>query len=265
MSEFPCEINGTILSPNITMGQGVEVGSGTRIEADRVVLGDNCFIGENVTIKTKEFWLGDYSRIQRETVGYGQDSLRIGRNCWIGGRCDLDSQGGLFIDDNVGIGSMSQIWSHIRHGDVVDGCRYDSRKTVHIGKDAWFVGSCLVSPVHVGERSMAMLGSVITRDMMPNRTYGGVPAVDITDKVGPQFQDLSVEEKVNRLNLMIVRFEMIHPQLSGFLVASPGLESVDLEDGKTYFDLSSRSYTKKMTLAEVTFLKENGTAKFVPL
>lgn len=48
----------------------------------------------------------------------------------------------------------------------------------------WFVGHCLVSPIRAKARSMAMLGSVVTKDMDHNRIYAGTPAKDITDKVG---------------------------------------------------------------------------------
>lgn len=265
MKHHVSQIHGVIRSSNVTIGRGVSIGAGTTIEADIVVLGDNCFIGENVTIRTKEFWLGDYSKIQRGTVGFGSQALRIGRNCWIGGRCDLDSQGGLVLEDNVGVGSLSQIWTHIRHGDVVNGCRFDSSQSVTIGKDAWFVGSCLVSPVSVGERSMAMLGSVIVKDMLPDRTYGGSPAVDITQKVGSQFAAISIDEKARRLKRLISDFELTNPEFANQLVVVTDLEDVNLLDNRTYFDVGSRSYSKKFTPAEVCFLKQTGTVKFTPL
>ncbi|MEY3806779.1 MAG: hypothetical protein RIR69_1591 [Actinomycetota bacterium] len=264
MSYLENHIKGTIVADNIQIGRGVVVGSGTVIEAENVVLGDGAFVGNDVVIKTKDFFIGDYSRIQAGTVGYGSKQLGIGRNCWIGGRCDLDSQGGLFIDDNVGIGSMSQIWTHIRHGDVVEGCRFNSTAEVHIGKDAWFVGSCLVSPVVVGERSMAMLGSVITRDMLPNRTYGGCPATDITDRVGPQFHNVSMWEKLERLKKLISDFENQYPEFVGKLVAVSDGNEIGVDDDRTYFDLGTRTYTKRFTEPEVLFLKTNGVAKFVP-
>ena len=265
MNHSVSQIDGIVRSPNVSIGRGVTIGSGTLIEAEVIVIGDNCFVGEDVTIRTKEFWLGDYSKIQRGTVGFGSQALRIGRNCWIGGRCDLDSQGGLVLEDNVGVGSLSQIWTHIRHGDVVNGCRFDSSQSVTIGKDAWFVGSCLVSPVSVGERSMAMLGSVIVKDMLPDRTYGGSPAIDITQKVGSQFAAISIEEKASRLQHLISKFEITHPEFANQLVVVMNLEDINYSDERTYFDVGSRSYSKKFTPAEVCFLKQTGTVKFTPL
>ena len=45
---------------------------------------------------------------------------------------------------------------------------------------------------------MAMVGSVITRDMAPNHVYGGAPAVDLTAKVGPQFGPVTVDRRWDR-------------------------------------------------------------------
>ena len=255
---------GTIEADVVELGDGVNIAPTARIRARRVSIGDNCFIGDGVVIDVGEFVLGDYSRIQAHTVGFGVEALRIGRNCWIGGRCDLDSQGGLDIYDNVGIGSMSQVWSHIRHGDVVQGCRFDSRSRTVIEQDAWLVGSCLVSPVRVGRRSMALLGSVVTRDLAPDRTFAGVPATDVTDRVGPQFAPITDVEKARRLRNRIEEFEVARPEFRGRLRVVMSRDEV-LDDGTTSFIIAERTYTKRGGPAESEFLKSYGNVKFIPL
>ena len=250
---------------NITIGKDVVIAPTARIRARSVQIGDNAFIGEGVVIDVGEFVMGDYSRMQAGTVCFGVEPLRIGRNCWIGGRSDIDSQGGLDIHDNVGIGSLSQIWTHMRHGDVTQGCRFNSRRKVVIERDAWFVGSCLVSPVSVGERSMALLGSVVTRDMVAGRTYAGVPARDVTEKFGPQFDDISLEDKASRLSERIRHFENLNPELSGLLKVELSFGSAVPADERTYFFVNDRTYTKKRTKAETLFLSQERTVKFVPI
>jgi hypothetical protein len=172
--------------------------------------------------------------------------------------------GGLVIDDNVGIGSQSQIWTHIRFGDIVEGSRFHQEKSLWIGKDAWFVGHCVVSPVEVGERSMALAGSVVTRDMLPNHIYGGVPAVDLTDKLGGQFEERTVDAKAAKLRELIDAFTARHPAYGGKLlvVTSP----VEIRPGVCCFDVSRRVYTKTCSEAEVAFLKAHvPLVKFTPL
>jgi len=262
-------IEGTIKAKNITIGKGVTVEAGALITgkdgpADNVVLGDFCYIGTGTKILTPEFMLGDYSKLHAASFCHGVYPLRIGRNCWIGGNTVLDSMGGLDIDDNVGIGSHSQVWTHIQFGDIVEGCRFHSHKYMHLKKDTWLVGHCIMNPVETGEKSMALAGSVITRDMLPNHVYAGVPAVDITDSFGPQFEKRSIEEKAEKLNALINDFYITNPAYKGKLRVITG--SKEIIAGTTCFNVSDRTYTKLYSEAEIVFLKNNvPLVKFIPM
>ena len=262
-------IEGIIEADEVIIGKGVVVEAGVRItgkggKARRLVLGDFCFIGHDTSILAPEFRLGDYSKLHMHTFGHGERPLQIGRNCWIGGNCVLDSTGGLDIDDNVGIGAQSQIWTHIQFGDIVEGSRFHSKKYMHIGKDAWLVGHCIVSPVSIGERSMALVGSVVTKDMLPNHIYAGVPAQDITEKAGTQFEARSVEQKGATLQGLIDAFVGRNPQHRGKLLVVTS--AADYEDGICCFDVSQRVYTRTWSDAEITFLKEHvPLVKFTPV
>lgn len=134
---------------------------------------------------------------------------------------------------------------------------------MYVGRDAWFVGHCIVSPIHVGEKSMALAGSVVTKDMIPNHIYSGVPAKDITDKLGFQFESPTVNQKARKLQQIIDAFVKKHPEHSGQLIviSSP----IDRKEGVCWFDVSERIYNKTYSQAEVVFLKENiPLIKFVP-
>lgn len=261
---FPSRIEGVIEADEVHIGVGAVVEAGAVIRgksgpAQRVIIGDFAYIGANVKVMCPEFVIGDYTKLHENAFCHGEKPLRIGRNCWFGGGVILDSMGGLDIDDNVGIGAGSQIWTHAQFGDIVEGSRFYSNKYMHIGKDAWLVGQCLVSPVRIEPRSMAMLGSVVTRDMLENRIYAGTPAKDLSDKIGFQFEDRSIDQKVSRLKELIDDFEVALPAFAGQLLAVdslPGSPSREV----TYFDLSNRTYTRRTSEAEVAFLK-----RYVPL
>lgn len=269
MGEFlESRIAGQINAREVQIGQGVIVEEGVVISgngrpADRVVLGDHCFIGRETRIFAPMFSLGDYSKLNAFAFAHGELPLQIGRNCWFGGSVVLDSLGGLDIDDNVGVGAHSQIWTHIQFGDIVEGCRFHSRKYMHIGKDAWFVGHCIVSPVFVGERSMAMVGSVVTRDMLANHVYAGVPARDVTEKLGTQFEVRTLDQKASKLEELIDIFVRRHPEHRGRLRVVTTQQ--DVVDGVSCFDVSRRTYTRRRSEAEVAFLKANTPLiKFTP-
>ncbi len=261
-------INGVIDAVHIIVGRGVVVEEGGVISgkgatADRVVLGDYCYVGHGVRVFAPEFFLGDYSKLHAASFGHGKHPLRIGRNCWIGGNVVLDSMSGLDIDDNVGIGAQSQLWTHLEFGDIVDGCRFYSQRYMHVQRDAWFVGHCIVSPVPVGERSMALVGSVVTSEMLPNHVYAGVPATDVTERLGPQFEPLTTVDKATRLRNIMAQWLDKHPQWRDQIVVveDPALRRDDV----VWFDVSTRTYNKRHAVAEVAFLRDHvPLVKFVP-
>ena len=134
---------------------------------------------------------------------------------------------------------------------------------MHIEKDVWLVGHCIVSPVRIEEKSMALVGSVITRDMISNHVYAGVPAQDITDKVGPQFEERSIKEKAIKLQEIIKKFVKIHPQYQKQLKVVQSKD--EIEDDVCCFDVSRRVYNKNYLEAEIAFLKANiPLVKFTP-
>ncbi|MBI2407019.1 MAG: hypothetical protein HYV19_01775 [Gemmatimonadetes bacterium] len=267
--EYPSIIAGVIEADEIRIGKGVVVEeraliTGNGGPARLVELGDFSFIGRDTRIMVPELRLGDYSKVHAFTFGHGNEPLRIGRNCWIGGMCVLDSLGGLDLDDGVGVGAHSQIWTHIKFGDLVQGCRFYTTKYMHVQHDAWFVGHCIISPVNVAPRAMALVGSVITSDMSENRVYAGTPARDITDKVGPQFANVTVDQKVEVMRRLIAAYELRHPEHAGCLGIVQASDSA--RDCEVLFDVESRTYTRTYSPAEVGFLKANvPLVKFVPV
>lgn len=256
-----------IKAESLVIGPGTFVHPTARITgpdggpARRVVLGDHCYIGENVQIRCPDFSLGDFSKIHHHTNVHGYLPCHIGHNAWIGQYCLIDSIGGTTIGNNCGIGAHSQLWSHIKFGDTLEGCRFLSESPLRIGHDVWFVGHCIVSPIVAEDRAMALVGSVVTSNMAFNTIYAGCPAAEISSKIGPQFQPIPIEEKLRRLEQHLLNSGVDRTRLR--IVTTP--EEI-AADGCTYFILSTRTYTKRSTPEEIGFMKyllpERG--KFTP-
>jgi acetyltransferase-like isoleucine patch superfamily enzyme len=241
---------GTFISPSATI-------RGLNGKAKRIVIGDNTYIGDSVQIIVDELEMGDYCKVHHHTNFHGYKPLKIGHNAWIGQGTIIDSIGGTTIGNNFGVGAYSQLWSHARWGDPLAGCNYSEiTRPLVIGNDVWLVGHCIVSPVTINDGAMALVGSVITKDMETNHIYGGAPAKDLTDKLSPQFRHISLEEKKEMLN----QFELPN----GIKWIEDDSEIVD--ESISYFNISNRTYTKKGTDLEVTFMKklQSKLIKFVP-
>ncbi len=259
-----------ILAENIILGRNVTIEPTAMIRgvsgaAKSVVIGDNVYIGAGVQIICDEFRLGDYSKIQHDTNVHGYKPCTIGHNAWIGQYTIIDSIGGTIIGDNCGIGAHSQIWSHIKYGDTLEGCRFLSEKEMHIGSDVWFVGHCIVSPIKAEDKSMAMAGAVVTKDMEFNQIYAGAPAKSISDKIGFQFVDVKIEDKLRTMKSYLLEYEKIHSSKHNLKIVED-TSMVNFFDDYAYFDVSTRKYKKTHTHEEVMFMKYllPAKAKFTP-
>ncbi len=252
-----------ILGDQVVFGENISIGSPDQ-PLQRVEIGDNVYLGSDSRIISPQFKVLDYSKLHNGLLVYGKGVCAIGYNAWVGQNSVLDAMGNLSLGNNVGIGAMSQLWSHILYGDVMEGCRFDSAKASRIGNDVWFVGHCVVSPIVAQDKSMAMVGSVVTRDMEYNHVYAGAPASDITAKVGPQFREVAVEEKLAYMRARMTEFFGANPKLDRDRIECGAGGSQD-RPGVTYFDVAARTYIKKRSREEIELLQFLlPRAKFIP-
>lgn len=248
----------------LVIGKNVKIGANVVIKCQRLVLGDGVIIGDGTRIEMTDLVIGDYTHINNNCLFTGDDWCRIGHNCWFGHYSIVNSTGTAYIGNGVGVGAHSQLWSHIYFGDLLEGCRFASRSPLVIEDDVWFVGHCIVSPIRAQKRSMAMVGSVVTRDMEENHVYAGVPAKDMTDKFGPQFEEVGFEEKREKMENYLREFlDKFHPPENRIRI----VEKIDLSQRElSQFSLTERVYIKNLYLEEVMFMRylSPTKAKFFP-
>ncbi|MBZ9787828.1 hypothetical protein LB456_10215 [Psychroflexus sp. CAK57W] len=256
---------------NLNIGKNVQIHptaiiKGLSGNSKNISIGDNVFIGANVQIICDDFSIGDYSRIQHNTNIHGYKPCRIGHNAWIGQYTIIDSIGGCVIGDNCGVGAHSQLWSHIKYGDTLEGCNFSTEKKMIIGKDVWFAGHCIVSPIIAADKSMAMVGSVITKDMNFNEIYAGSPAKSISKKIGYQFTENTIEEKFQKMNQYLKEFEFQNGEKHNIKIVKRK-NQIDFDDYYTYFEVDTRFYKKTSSDIEVEFMKFllPEKAKFTPV
>jgi hypothetical protein len=152
----------------------------------------------------------------------------------------------------------------MRFGDTLQGCRFDWRKSTRIDDDVYIGGNVLLGPIHAARRSAALLGSVVTRDLAENRVYAGVPAIDVTEKTGPHFEEVPTEEKFRRMLLELAKFRERDREGDAIQIVRdwPAKMLPDV----SYFNVATREYTKRLTDVEIRFMLFLLTPiKFFPL
>jgi len=238
------------------IGKNTYISPTAILKGKNIKIGDGCYIGDNVQILVDDFELGDYCKIHNKSTLHGYKPMKIGHNAWIGQGTIIDSIGGVTIGNNCGIGAYSQLWSHIRYGDPLEGCNYNSNSPLTIGNDVWFVGHCVVSPITAKDKSMALVGSVVTKDMEENHIYGGAPAKDLTGKIPSQFTPLTLDQKWGIMNKYKLPSNIVLIENDNE-IQNPNI---------SYFNIVNRTYTKLRTDPEIKFMEllQKDLIKFIP-
>jgi acetyltransferase-like isoleucine patch superfamily enzyme len=236
------------VSDKVVVGKNVVLGT----RCKEIKIGYGCFIGNDIYIDVDYLEIGDYTTIHHGSIIHGLNT-KIGHNCWFGHYTIIDSLGGnTVIGNNVGVGAHSQLWSHMKFGDVLNGCRWNSSSSLIIDDDVWLVGHSIIGPIHAKEKSMLLTGGVAVKDMDKNCIYSGSPAKNISDKIGYQFDDVDIETKKSRFIKLRDDYCLsnnVDPK--NFVL----VDEFSHESDVTQFDLKNRTYRPIRSEVEYGFIK----------
>ena len=107
--------------------------------------------------------------------------LSVGEGSLVNRGVYLDNRAGIAIGRQVSIAHDARIYT-MGH-DVHDACFATKGQPVRIDDYAVVFAAAMIMPgVHLGEGSVVMAGSVVTKDVPPFRIVGGNPAQDIGER-----------------------------------------------------------------------------------
>ncbi|MCB1221088.1 MAG: hypothetical protein H7A35_00105 [Planctomycetales bacterium] len=259
------------LGLNVYVGQRSRIG-GIVGPAQTLKLGRHVAIGHDVTILAPHIEIGDYTVIHNHTLIYGYGPVSIGACCWVGQNAVLNCSDRLEIGRGCTISSYANLWTHFSGGDILQGCRFNSRKPLSLGEDCWIGVQCSVAPVAIGTRSLLLAGAVLTKDMPADSVWGGNPARDMTERMGRLFEPRSPVDKYNIMCALLDHFCEGAPQLQpgeelpaaeignwpndgyerdGIMLTHSGLR----HPAVSVFDTADRSYSATDSELEVRFMK----------
>lgn len=188
-SKFPSVISSSanvhpdskIAKYNVVIGKNSIIEAGVVIH-ERVSIGNDVIIRSNASIGASGF---EHKRINNELLSvlhdgkvWISDLVEIGPNSVIGQgfwRNDTTLGTGTKLDNLVSVAHSSKIGEKvlIGAGTVISGSVF-IEQNVYIGP-----GSTLTNSIHIGHDAKVVLGSVVYRDVPPNKTVMGSPAREI--------------------------------------------------------------------------------------
>ena len=303
------EDNCTLSAKCIYIGDGCKIETGflfraIKGQAEMLSIGDFSYIGFNTRCFLPHLKIGDYSTVHNTTLINGYRPLNAGHNLWVGQNSILNSTANLTIGNNVGIGPYSQIWTHGTWGELLEGCQLYSIDPIVIEDEVWLVGHCVVSPgVIIGKKSIILVGAVVTKNVAPNSTFGGVPARDMTDKIKP-YKELTINQKYKMMKTFVDEFAkslhdyggydlkkidngyhlfsnlydfkiILREQISENFCSDENIDwilitnsqNIEIQSNNiSIFDLSTKKYTKRKNICEIEFIRfmNSYRARFLP-
>lgn len=244
-----------MIQDNVTLGP----------KCKKITIGYGSFLGRDIYIDVEELEIGEYTTIHHGCILSGVKT-KIGHNCWFGHYTIIDSLGGeTLIGNNVGVGAHSQLWSHMKFGDVLAGCKWNSSGKLILEDDVWLVGHSITGPIIAKSKSMLMTGGVALKDMEENSIYAGSPAVNITEKMGRQFYEKSSGEIIKGFKGLVKKYHLHTNENTENLVVVNDFDYS--RNDITQFIPERRLYLPIRSSVEVDFIKYclYDKAKFIPV
>ena len=181
---------GTIIQPNVFIGNNVEIGRNCLIHATAHI-GDNCIIEDNVIIHGGTVLGADAFYYKKRLEGF--DKLLSGgrvvvkKNVEIGSNCSIDR--GVTGDTIIGEGSKLDNLIQIGHDTVIGrNCLLASQigiaGCVVVEDDVTIWGQVGIrSDVTIATGTVLMAQCGVSKDTTPNTTYWGTPFGEVRTKL----------------------------------------------------------------------------------
>jgi acetyltransferase-like isoleucine patch superfamily enzyme len=120
--------------------------------------------------------------------------VKMGKNTWIGQYVFIDEvhPENVTIEDNVGIGLRTTIYSHFYWGNYEPGKKVGK---VTIKKNAYIGPHCIIlHDVTIGEGAVIAAGTVVHKNVAPGVFYGYPPAAPIAKVTRPLIRGVTHKE-----------------------------------------------------------------------
>ena len=183
---------GTIIMPNVFIGNNVQIGNNCTIYPGVVILADSC-IGNDVIIQANSVIGGDafYYNTKKNRPAWFKKMLSCGRvvledNVEVGVGCTIDR--GVSGDTIIGMGSKLDNMVHIGHDTQTEAnCLFAAQVAIaggvkiKAGVTLW--GQVGVSKtLTIGENVVVLGQSGVTNSLAAGKVYIGFPAEDASTK-----------------------------------------------------------------------------------
>lgn len=157
---------------------GMKIGNGTflsRIDVTwphQVTIGEKCKLENNIIFKFDGIWKEG-------------PSILINDRVFLGTGCEFNIRQGIIIGSDSLIASGCRFIDHDHGINLGELIRYQHgpEKSIKIGSDVWLGCNVIVlKGVEIGDGAVVAAGAVVTRSILSNEIWAGVPARKIGER-----------------------------------------------------------------------------------
>lgn len=171
-----------VLADRMELQDNAEIGAGTHIKAESLSVGRLSVIGRNCTVTCRHVQIGDVFYSASEIIIGGADrfsktdKLVIGNQCLVSARCFLDTGNGIYLGNEVALSPFVKLYTHQYWQNVLEGYHSNFGPIV-IEDKAYVTGDCLVTPgVRIGAGATVLANSTVAGNVDPFTIVSGNPA-----------------------------------------------------------------------------------------
>jgi acetyltransferase-like isoleucine patch superfamily enzyme len=169
-----------IRAESLILADGASIAPLCLIHARNVHIGKRARVGSVSFITTGLLTLSDDAAISKFVVVTGgparKSELYVGKRSWIFPFCVIDTTCKVHLDDEVGVGGGSFIFTHGSWLSKLEGFPVDFGPVV-VERSVWLPWRTFITPnVTIGQQSIVSGGSVVQRNIAERSLASGVPA-----------------------------------------------------------------------------------------
>jgi acetyltransferase-like isoleucine patch superfamily enzyme len=242
-----------ILAEELELADGASIGALSVVRARSIRLGARASIGALSYVSTQRFALGDDTVVAKLVVIAGpatrQSEFVAGKRCTIFPYCWIDTTREVHLEDEVGVGGASYIFTHGSWQPVIDGFPV-AFGPVTIKRNVWLPWRVFILPnVTIGEYATIGAGAVVTKSLPAYSLAAGMPAKVLKEN-GEHLRRLTLEEQLAIVAeaLREAAADLEYQRHAVSLRESPGSLELNVDERKVLFQ------TRFDTLPDVSLL-----------
>lgn len=198
-----------LIADDIEIGDGCRLGMLSFIKARQLRLGNRVRIGTLVAIDTGKVSIGHDSVIMEQSVVGGmltpRSSLSIGCRVKVFPYCFLNPTEPITIEDDVGVGGDTYMFTHGSWQSVLDGFPIGFGP-IHIRRGVWLPWRVFILPsVEIGEHATIAAGAVINRSIPADSLAAGMPAKVLSEN-GAYRRPMSAQQQWEKVQAIASEF-----------------------------------------------------------